>query len=505
MTGWRVAGAALGVVLAVLGWWRVGAATAEIEVVDTVIDGVPLTLLVPAAAADDAALAGAPGVVVAHGFAGSRALMRTTALALAGAGHVVVLPDLPGHGTNPAPLDRSDDGAGLAAAVETARQALAERAEVDGDRIVLLGHSMGSGAVMRAAIAAPDGAAGVVAVSPTDAEVTSALPPNLLLLAGALEPRFVANAEGLLARAGGPSAELDAAVTARTARQLEVVPGVEHVTIVFSPTMHAAAAGWIDRVTGHDGPGAAGVGVIGWWLLALVGVVLTWRSVVPVLAGAGGAADERRPGGAAGTARLAGGAWWGAALGAVGATLLLAVVGRLVPLEGVGGMLVAPVLAGWFAVAGVVWLAVGVRPGRPGPRELGWAAAVTGVLVLAVGAVAASVWLPWWPPAVRAAWIAPLALAVWPWTLALAAAGAGRRGPAAAGWTTAVVAVTVVGLGAAAALVPGLGFVLLLLPVIPLVFVLAVVVWLPVDRPWAGAVGTAVLVGWLTAVLFPLV
>ena len=45
-----------------------------------------------------------PAVVLAHGFSGSAAMMDPMASALARAGYVVVMPDLPGHGRNSAPL-----------------------------------------------------------------------------------------------------------------------------------------------------------------------------------------------------------------------------------------------------------------------------------------------------------------------------------------------------------------------------------------------------------------
>ncbi|MFP4149841.1 MAG: alpha/beta hydrolase family protein, partial [Nitriliruptoraceae bacterium] len=176
----------------VVAWWRILALDDGLSVTTTERDGVPVDLLVPDDAVD------APGVVVAHGFAGSRQLMRATGLALARSGAVVAVPDLSGHGSNRTPLPADDDGAQLARDVLAAVAVLEGTGAVADQPVGLLGHSMGSGAVLRAALVAPDRIGPVVAVSPTDAPATPDEPGDLLLLAGELEPRFVANAEALL-------------------------------------------------------------------------------------------------------------------------------------------------------------------------------------------------------------------------------------------------------------------------------------------------------------------
>jgi alpha-beta hydrolase superfamily lysophospholipase len=487
LVGWRLVALVLGGLLIATAWWQVLGVSADLDVAVTTRDGVPVTLFVPEGAAD------APGVVVAHGFAGSAQLMRTFALALAGAGQVVAVPDLPGHGSNPAPLATDDEGAGLLAAVRTAMELLQERPEVAADAVVVLGHSMGSRPAMQVGIAQPDEVAGVVAVSPTDAPVTAAAPPNLLLLAGELEPRFVGNAEDLLARAGGASSDVRADLATGRARALRVVPGVEHLSILFSPTAHRESVRWVQLASGRPGPAAATPPLLLWWALHLAGVLLVWRALAPVLA-----TPQDEPG-RRGRPLLA------AAAGGVAATLALAVVGAAVDLGGVGPVLVAPALALWFGVAGVVWLAVGPRPGAPDARDAAWSVALLAVLVAAFGLLAAEVWLPWFPIPARAVLALPLGLAVLPWTLAFAAAAQHRRGIRLVGWWLAASVILLVTLGLAASVVGGLGFVILVLPLLPAVLALAVVVWAPLQRPWAAGVATAAFLGWTMAVMFPLV
>lgn len=485
LAGWRVAALVLGGALVGLAWWQVVDTTADLEVVTVLHADVPVTLLVPEDAQD------APGVVVAHGFAGSAQLMRSFALALADAGQVVAVPDLPGHGRNPRPLPTGDDGAALVAAVDAAADLLRARPEVGADAIVLLGHSMGSGAVLQAALRAPDRIAGVVAVSPTDAPVTASEPPNLLLLAGELEPRFVANAQELLERAGGASTEVRADLADGTARALRIVPGVEHVSILFSPTAYRESARWIQLATQRAGPPAGSAWTIAWWGVHLLGVLLVWRAIAPVVA-----MPRERPGrrGRPLLAALAGG---------VAGTAVVAVVGNVVDLGALAGMLVAPVLALWFGVAGLVWLRLGARPGAADARDAAWSVVLLAVLVAAFGLLADQVWLPWFPIPERARLALPLSVAVLPWTVALAAAVQGRRGPRLLGWWLATSAIVLVTL-AAASVVAGLGFVVLLLPLLPALLALVLVVVAPVQRPWAAGVAVAAFLGWTMTALFPL-
>jgi dienelactone hydrolase len=480
--------ALLAVAAIVVAWWQVLAATAGVEVTTVARDGVPVDLLVPEGAVD------APGVVVAHGFSGSRQLMRATALALAEAGFVVAVPDLAGHGANRRPMPTDDEGAQLTADVLSAVEVLEATPQLARGPVGLLGHSMGSGAVLRTAIDAPERITAVVAVSPTDAPVTPERPGDLLLLAGELEPRFVANATSLLEKAGGPSGpESDG-----PRRELAVIDGVEHVSILFAADMHRRAVAFLADSAGSAGTEVdvdadmGGVGPLGWWALHLLAVLVLWRALVPLLADRG---TRKRAGGRT---------LLGAALGAVVATTVFAVLGAAIDLTGLGGMLVAPVLAGWFALAGVVWLWVGVRPTRVDGRDGVWALLLVGVLALALAALGGRAWLPVVPTGLRAVLLPAFVVAVLPWTVALATSMQGRRGVRAVLWWVLVVLVVTVGLGIAAAVVPALGFLVLLLPLVPVLLTVAAVLWAPLQRPWAGGVATAVLLGWMLAVLFPL-
>ena len=99
-------------------------------------------------------------VVVANGNAGHRGVRLPLAQGLAERGHAVLLTDYRGYGGNPG----SPDEEGITADIRAAVGHLRERDETDGDRLVYLGESLGTGPV--AAVAAEDPPAGVVLRSP---------------------------------------------------------------------------------------------------------------------------------------------------------------------------------------------------------------------------------------------------------------------------------------------------------------------------------------------------
>ena len=136
---------------------------------------------------------GGPLVVVAHGYAGSRQMMQAICITLARSGFVVAAFDFDGHGRNPDPMDR--DIASLAGATaqlvdQTVAVARAAR-DLPGvtGPVALVGHSMATDIVIRAADRLDDIAA-VVAISMYSEAVTPAFPQRLLIVSGAREGRL---------------------------------------------------------------------------------------------------------------------------------------------------------------------------------------------------------------------------------------------------------------------------------------------------------------------------
>lgn len=237
--------AGLAVILVAVGWLGSVRAGDGLRRTTTVVEGVPLTVVRPAAGGGPY-----PGAVVVHGYAGSARLMQPFADTLARNGYVVVLPDLAGHGASTRPLaDPLPD-------LDVAVRSLRAQSDVDPRRIVLIGHSRGASAVTEYGGRHPDIAA-TVALSL--GAVPDVLPRNLLVLYGQLEFYLVEPARQILQRAASAQTvslgRTYGAVADGTAVRAEAVPGVEHVAILYSPVTHERTLAWLDDTVR---PGAAG-------------------------------------------------------------------------------------------------------------------------------------------------------------------------------------------------------------------------------------------------------
>jgi pimeloyl-ACP methyl ester carboxylesterase len=481
----------LGLLFVTLAVWQILAAARGLVVTSVRSTDPPLTIVRPAAALAEER----PLVLVAHGFAGSTVIMRGFALTLAHAGYDVVLWDAAGHGMNAQPSYAGGSGSATAAAV--LREALALGVG-DARRVAILGHSMGTGAALAFGQDHPATAA-TIAVSPVGTRVTPQSPRNLLLMAGSLEGTFVRNAQERLAEAGGAGGDAGAG----TARQLVVVPGVEHISILFSPAAHATARAWLDSTFGPQ-PGAVAYTDrrVLWYGLGVVGAVL-WSAALSGLIASLLREDPPEP---AATLPL-----WRrlAALtgGMLGASLLLWAASRLLGfgLRSLLGLAMGGYMIVWFAVAGLLSLALlGRRPARPGPVALIGGLLGFAALWLGVGLLGQPVWLPWL--------LIPLRLALWPlgvllllpWFLAAGRAlfGAGRVGRL--GWWLALSVLLLGGCFLAVRLSPELGFLLLIAPLFPIILGLHMLIAGPYKGSWAYALSGALFTSWLLLAVFPL-
>ena len=198
-----------------------------------VVGGVPLDEVHPPAAGQRR-----PGVVVAHGFAGSARLMAQFGDTLAARGYVVVLPDFAGHGANRhtlPPIETDPFRAVLDHDLGVAVAHLRGLPDVDPARVSLVGHSMGAGAVTRFAAAHPEITATVAISLPDAAAVRAGRPARLLPIVGGLE------------FAGFQNAATGAAEQAGEGQAAVVVPGVEHISILYASRTHRETADWLDN------------------------------------------------------------------------------------------------------------------------------------------------------------------------------------------------------------------------------------------------------------------
>jgi dienelactone hydrolase len=442
----------------------------------------------------------APAVVLSHGFSGSAAMMDPLGSALARAGHLVVMPDLPGHGTNGAPL--GDDALEPAVA-----EAVAYAGERSGLPVAVVGHSMGAGAVTGWATGA-DPADGdpvaTVAISLPSAEdlpADPARPRNLLLLWGSAEPpRFVeAAAEGL--RVAYPEAEPGQTLGVfadGTARRASPIAGAEHISVVYRAQTAREVAAWVTAPfapaaggAAAAGPAPAGDARFPGLLLVLLGGVVATR---PLLAGSAIQQHER-------PRALATVAWFAlAALVGGLAGMVLGGLGERVPVA------VAGYLMAWFGAGAVVLGVIGTRRRAAVGTARGAAlGAGAGVVVAACLALPARLtWAAFALPGQRWVVLVCLLVVLGAWCWGEARLLDGERGWRRAGLLTVSRVLVVAGLLGAVVVFGAPGFLTLTVPLmVPILAVLGVVAWWARD-PLAAAAAQAIPLALAVATTFPL-
>ncbi|WP_308918134.1 alpha/beta fold hydrolase [Jannaschia sp. LMIT008] len=476
--------AALALVAMALGAWMLHRDRAGLSVERIALAGTPVTLTRPAGASD------LPLVVVAHGYAGSRQMMRAFARSLARAGLAVASYDALGHGRNPVPL--SGDLTRIEGATERlVEQAVAvTRAALDrpgiAGPVALLGHSMATDVVVRAAPRVD--AAAVVAVSMYSEAVTPDDPARLLILSGATEARLRDAALDAVHLVEPQAVEGRTVAAGDVARRAVAVPWVGHVGVLYAAASQREAADWIAPALGASGAVAPSPYAV-WASVLLAGATaLAWPLA--------GLAGPRRPR----AERLPRRTAWLVALAPVPAAFAAAWIAP----ERVGGLLgfapLAAVLLVWGTVqAAILWRA-GIRPAWPAPRALAVLLAWGLLFAGALDRFGAS----FWPTGPRL-WILALLL---PGTLAVMACDAAlaRRG----GWLVRLAprAALVATLLAAMILVPSKGVAFTVLPVLVLFWLVHGTAghWV-LRRGNAASVGLAlgVWLAWAIAASTPLV
>jgi len=367
--------------------------------------------------------------------------------------------------------------------------------EVDPARMALLGHSMGAGAVVAYAAQDTEGRIrATVALSlPSPAAVAPgvpALPRNLLLAVGALEPAAFQAA----ARDGLRAAYPDAVLGGRygnpedgTARSAVTIPGAEHIGIVFSASALDASATWF--ATGLGVPPAPGsiAPVLLWVVLALIGTGLLLVPIGRLALGSGDEVASTIPGRRVLLVSLA-------------AAVIASVIARVtMPLQGLVPIAVGGYVLSWFLVAGIVtglwwWLRWRRVSGTPVvTARSAWA----GLLIAAVAILALAVpgrlaWAPFALVGDRPLALLALLIAFGAYFAADALLARGRGFGARLGLMLGSRVIAVAVILASVPLLQAPGFLTLLLPLMVLLFVFLA---------WYAAVVIGYRHGWLSAVL----
>lgn len=433
-----------------------------------------------------------PAVVVAHGFAGSRQMMQGYALTLAQAGYRVFTFDFEGHGRHPVPMSgdvNSIDGTTRLLVDQTLSVVAAAGGE---ERVALLGHSMATDILVRAALAAPDRIGPLVLVSAFSQAIDATHPADTLFITGAWEGGLRAFALQAVAMVDPAAGEGDVARAGDVRRMAVAAPFSEHVGVLHSRTGREAAVDWLNVYFGCDV--TVPVPPTGPWILALLfGLValaapVAWllpRHPDPVRAMPG-------PGGFAAAVLL---------------PALIAPPLAVLADPGVLPVLVADHLAIHLALYGLIqlavlrWLGVAFGPVRPVATlaVLIWG---LGVLGLMLDRYAAS----FWPIPERLPIIAALALGAVPFMISDALVTDGGR----AGLSRRVLArVAFLGsLGLAVALdFEGLFFLLMIAPVVVLFYAVFGLLgrWVARRQGAMGAgLGLGLCLAWALGVSFPM-
>lgn len=433
-----------------------------------------------------------PVVVIAHGFAGSATMMQAYALTLARAGYRVHSFDFQGHGRNPVPMS------GDVTSVLGTTQLLVDQtlkvvdAVRDDAPVALLGHSMATDVLIRAALQRPDDIGPLVLLSAFSQAVTATEPRDMLLIAGAGEPHLREFGVEAVQMVEADAAEGDLVGDGDMRRLAIAAPLTEHVSILHSRAGQFMARGWLDasfrRMPSGDVPPASG-----WWLMGLLaGIVALARPLSRIL-----------PARASAIAPLEGRAFW---LVALLPAVVVPVVATAVSFE-VLPVMVADYLALHLLLMGVAQLLIlwraGVRPA--GLSALGIVALVVwglGAFGLALDRYGANfVPMPerWWI-------IAALCLGTLPFMLADALA---TQGGAAPRWRRWVLRVSFfASLGWAVFLdFEGLFFLILIAPVMVLFYVVYGLMgrWVAARcGPATSGVALGLILAYALGVSFPL-
>ncbi len=478
--------------------WQMSGARAGLDIAKERVGTTPVTFYHPSGGA------AAPVVVIAHGFAGSRQLMEPFAVSLAQSGYIALSFDFLGHGRNPQPMTGDvtrEDGATRALVAQTLEIiAYARNLAGASGEVAVLGHSMASDIVVRAAIA--DGQVdSTIAVSMFSRAVTPEEPRNLLMIAGEWEGFLSREALSTLATSHGPDVEAEqtyGSFASGTARRVVLSDNVEHVSVLYSPESLAAARDWLNDVYGRTDAGP--LDVRGPWIvLILIGVVALGWPLASLLPGVA----QHAPPKTVSRGRLAA----IAVLPAVITPLALwPVPTAFLP------VLVADYLAVHFAVYGaltalMLWQFGALVTTYPSGRLLSTAGAASAGLILGLGIPLDVFVANYMPHPGRIPVLAALAIGSVVFTLAdqwLV------RRPGAPWWLAVLTKLCLVGsLGIAVALdLEELFFLLIIMPVILLFFAIHGLAsrWIygATGHPSVGGIATGIAFGWALGVTFPM-
>jgi hypothetical protein len=313
-------------------------------------------------------------------------------------------------------------------------------------------------------------------------------------MAGRLEPRYVTNAEQLLADAGGSGGDH----AQGSARALRVISGVEHISILFDPDSHTETRTWMDQTFGPQA-GAEDYTDrrVLWYALGIFGALMIGWAITPFI-------NEIPPAPPFPPSFIRG--LLSPIGGALAATLIMAVIQKFSgALDNPLGLVVGGYVLVWFGLAGLVGLLpLGFRLSPVSWRLLLGAVVASIILWLGVGALANWVWIPWLLNVKRLTLVPVGMLLTLPWffTIGEILRGEGFRRRL-FGWLAHTL-ILVGGFFGSVQLIPGLGVLILVMPLLPVILGLVELATARLYGSWPYAISGSLFLSWTLFAVFPL-
>lgn len=275
--------APLALVLVLVSLWHLQSMRQGIEITQSSVGQTPVTRY---------AMPDADGavIVIAHGFAGSTQMMQAYALTLAQANYRVYGFDFQGHGRNPVPMS------GDVSAIDGTTRLLVDQtlevvAAVAGPEqpVGVLGHSMATDVLIRAALDRPDTIGPLVLLSAFSGAVTADAPRDMAVISGQWEGRLRAFGLEAVQMIEPAATEGDLVRSGDVVRRATFAPLTEHVSILHSRVAQQDTLNWFNGSFGQEG--AVDIRASGWWLMGLLaGIVALARPLARLLPARGIAA-----------------------------------------------------------------------------------------------------------------------------------------------------------------------------------------------------------------------
>ena len=212
-------------------------------------------------------------IIIGHGFAGSKEMMRQIAYDVAKAGSNAVLFDFIGHGSNQQKLvnEPTEITGTTQQLVDQLSNIINFIYEKFGDdiKISLIGHSMASDIVVRAST--DKRIKSVVAISPYSTGITQDFPKDLLLISGQFESHLRSHALQMVKTFKPEANENTEYTNGNIRRKASFIENTGHVSVIYAPQTTKIIIDWL-KLENYDRP--IWKNQIGWILIGMTFIVI---------------------------------------------------------------------------------------------------------------------------------------------------------------------------------------------------------------------------------------